>query len=115
MNAFLETLGAIRAGDAVDDLAAQLADLVKCVRETGRAGALTLKLTVKPASKGDTTTLLLEDAVAVKRPAPERGATIFYATSAHALTRQDPRQPELAGLRTPVAVTPIRPLAASQE
>jgi hypothetical protein len=114
-NKFLKTIEELRQGGAAHDLGEALTDLVKAVRETGRPGALTVKLTVKPASKGDVNTLLLEDAVTVKRPQPERGATIFFSTDDNGLQRNDPRQPELSGLRKPAEVTPLRTVNSSQE
>lgn len=114
MNTFLQTIGEIRKGAAATELAEALADLVRSVRETGRPGELTLKVKLKPASKGDVSTLLVEDAVTVKRPSPERGATIFYSTQDNGLSRNDPRQPELDGLRQPAEVTPLRRVAPQE-
>lgn len=114
MNAFLQMVGEIRQGAAASELADALADLVRTVRDTGRAGELTLKVKLKPASKGDVTTLMVEDAVTVKRPSPERGATIFFSTTENVLSRNDPRQPELAGLRAPAEVTHLRRAAAQE-
>lgn len=110
MSAFITTLRDLRQGLALDDLGDQLVGLVAHVRSTGRAGKLTLTLTVKPASKGNTDVLAIEDAVTVKLPKAETGSTILYATSDNQLSRKDPRQPELSGLRD---VTPIRPPSAA--
>ncbi len=96
---FIETLREIRQGQSVEDLTVHLVSLVMAVRETGRAGKLTYTLTVKPASKGNVDTLLLEDQITTKEPKLERGATVFFASPDNVLSRQDPRQPELSGLR----------------
>lgn len=105
---FLGTLKEIRQGQSLHELSEHLAVLVEAVRATGRKGSLTYTLTIKPASKGETVTLMVEDAVSVKRPNPERGTTVFFATNDNGLQRNDPRQPELLGLRKPAEVAHIR-------
>lgn len=96
---FIETLREIRRGVSLEELSDQLTALVASVRDTGRPGKLVYTLTVKPASKGDTQTLMLQDAIKVAAPVLERATTVFYATKDNALQRNDPRQPELEGLR----------------
>jgi hypothetical protein len=120
--ALISTLQGLRNGGAIADLAEQLRDVVKNVRTTGRPGALLFTLKIKPAQKGgDHHALILEDTLKVTLPKAERGGTILYATDDNQLTRNDPRQPELKGLRevpapTPIAVSELRdPLAPSQQ
>lgn len=96
---FLDTLREIRRGVSLEELSDQLTAFVASVRETGRPGKLVYTLTVKPASKGDTNTLMLLDAIKTSCPALERATTVFYANSNNQLQRNDPRQPELEGLR----------------
>lgn len=102
---FVETLRFLRDGAAEADLNDHLEQLVAAVRETGRGGAIALTLKVKPASKGAVAVLTVEDLVKVTRPQPEQGATVLFATNDNQLQRNDPRQPELRGLReaTPIA------------
>lgn len=104
---FVDTLKDIRHGDVIGELGAELADLVGAVRATGLGGMLTLSIRVKPASKGDVSALVLEDEIKVKLPKLPRGATILFATDENLLQRQDPRQPELTGLRKPADVRSI--------
>ncbi len=99
MTEFMTTMRELRAGGALEDLGVQLTALVAAVRETGRKGELHLKLTIKPAGKGNVDVLTVEDAVSIKRPLAEHGATILYADTDNTLTRRDPRQPELTNLR----------------
>ncbi|HAM57547.1 MAG TPA: hypothetical protein DCQ64_19895 [Candidatus Rokubacteria bacterium] len=106
MSEFLTTLRDVRRGGLLADLEAHLTDVVMGVRETGRAGELILRLKIAPASKGNVDTLVLTDDVKVKRPKPELGVTIFFATPANTLCRNDPRQPELKGLREVVTMPP---------
>jgi hypothetical protein len=103
---FLTTLRDIRRGGLLADCEAHLTDLVMGVRETGRPGEILVRIKIAPASKGNVDTLVVTDDVRVKRPKPELGATIFFATSANTLRRNDPRQPELSGLREVVAMPP---------
>ena len=104
---FTTTLRELRGGVALLDLSEALADLVVAVRGSGMKGALLLKITVAPASKGaDNNTLILEDEVIVKRPKAPRGATVLFADNDNILSRRDPRQPELKGLAS-VTVMPL--------
>jgi hypothetical protein len=96
---FIDTLREIRRGVSLDELSDEVTALVASVRETGRPGKLSYVLTVKPASKGDTNTLMILDAIKVTAPVLERATTVFYATTNNELQRNDPRQPELEGLR----------------
>jgi hypothetical protein len=99
MGAFLDGLRELRQGLALDELDDALVNAVAGCRSTGKAARVTLTITVKPAAKGNVDALVLEDDVAVKLPKPERGTTILYATAENGLSRKDPRQPELQGLR----------------
>lgn len=107
MTHFLKTVEQLADGRTASDLDDALLTLVAAVRHTGKKGTLTFSLTVKPASK-DGHALILDDDVKLKLPVMERAATILFATDTNELSRSDPRQPELAGLRRPVDVTPFR-------
>lgn len=96
---FIDVLRDVRQGASAAELSEQMTALVAAVRNTGRPGKLTLTLVVKPASKGDVTTLMVDDQVVVKMPALDRGTTVFFSNAENILTRNDPRQPELSGLR----------------
>ena len=48
--------------------------------------------------------MLRDAAIAVKKPVKESESTIFYTTDENVLQRNDPRQPELSGLRRPAEV-----------
>jgi len=103
----LETLGQLRRGLLLSDLSERMADLVKQVKATGRGGKLTLTLTVKPAGKGVVRNVVVEDEVALKLPAPDKEATIFFPTEDGSLSRSDPNQYPL-----PLAAVPAAAAAA---
>lgn len=95
----IKTLQDLRQGQALDDLGDAIANLVAQVRHTGRAGKVTLTLTIGPLSKGDTNVIAINDAVSVKLPKLETGTTVLYADDNGVLSRNDPRQPKLPELR----------------
>ena len=92
---FFETLRELRGGAALDDLAAQLNELVDAVRRSELAGSLTLTLKVKPASKGGVVALIVTDEIKAKLPKAPSGATVFFADPDNNLRRTNPDQPEL--------------------
>jgi hypothetical protein len=95
-----DTLTALRRGQFIDELTGELGQLVDAVRSTGRKGTLTIQIDVALASKGDDTTLNVTDTIKLKLPQAGGGQTIMYATADGALTRRDPRQLDIDGLRT---------------
>jgi len=101
---FIDVLKELRGGQAIDDLGEEMNGLTEAIRQAGRGGKMTLTITAKPASKGAISTLLLDLAITVKKPVKESESTIFYATDDNVLQRNDPRQPELSGLRRPAEV-----------
>ena len=114
MNAFEKTLREINEGKSVSDLSEALTNLVAAVRLTGRPGKLKYTLTVKPASKGETVTLMLADEIDVKTPKSERLTSVFFADQDNVLLRNDPRQKEFE-LRTVKneEEAPLKQVAAS--
>jgi len=92
---FLEAIRELRNGRTLDDLADQLNTLVAVVRDTNKAGSLTLKLSIRPATRNDATTVLLEDEVILKLPKPDRAATLMFTTDDNNLCRDNPRQQKL--------------------
>ncbi len=76
-----------------------LAEVVTAVRSTGRKGGVTIKIEIGLASKGDDSTLKLSATIAERLPAEEHGDTIMYAIGDGQLSRRDPRQLEMPGLK----------------
>jgi hypothetical protein len=92
------------------ELSEQLHALIAAVAETGKAGSLVLRIDVKPISPGDTSTLTVTDAITVKAPKADRPKSIFFVDGTGNLSREDPKQPVLEGLRvaTPTIPTQLR-------
>lgn len=95
---FADFLRDVGKGACHDELSEKLNDLVTAVEETGKAGSITLTLTVKPMEKGNVNALLVSDAITVKKPTTPRKASVFFPDGGN-LVRNDPNQPELSGLR----------------
>jgi hypothetical protein len=70
---------------------------VATVSNTMRGGELTLKLKLKPGKGGQ---IEIVDDITVKAPKEEKGTSIMFATPEGNLTREDPRQMQIEGLRS---------------
>ncbi|WP_037576720.1 hypothetical protein [Phaeacidiphilus oryzae] len=81
------------------ELSEQLHDLISAVTATGKGGALTLRVEVKPLTPGDATTLTVTDKVTVKIPQGDRPKSVFFVTGDGNLSRNDPRQLAFESLR----------------
>jgi hypothetical protein len=90
--AFLAALQQQRRGACMSDLSDALRTLTAAVQSTGRAGELTLKLKVRPASKGAGNAVVVEDDIRLKDPKTEQPGSIFFADADGNLMREDPRQ-----------------------
>ncbi len=93
---FTDTLAAMRFGELVDDLSTAMHELVDACSNTGKTGTLTLTIKIKPGKAGQ---MELVDEVKTKLPPPEKGTTLMFVTPEGNLTRTDPRQMLLEGLR----------------
>lgn len=95
---FMDLLREHRGGATHDDLTEALHSVVEAVAAEGKAGSLTLKITIKPASsKGSA--LLVTDEIKATLPKETRESSIFFVSEDNNLVREDPRQHKLP-LRT---------------
>jgi hypothetical protein len=108
MSGFIKFLQEHRSGVTLAELAESLQSLVADVTDQGKAGTLTLTISMKPIGKGDG--LEVSTDIKVKPPKPVAGASIFYATPNNDLVRQDPRQQQME-LREVAPASPARALA----
>lgn len=87
----LEVLKQIRAGDIVFELNQEMEKVVAGVRETGKGGTLSLKISIAPFKPGSTALNVQAD-VSAKVPKPSQDVSIFFPTDRNTLVRNDPRQ-----------------------
>jgi len=94
MKAFTLFLTDLNDGQTQAALTADLDELLRTVKSTGRSGALSIKLKVSPASKGghevDKITITAERKLEL--PKPEQPSDFFWLTDEAEPTRQHPRQ-----------------------
>ncbi|MFJ4009415.1 hypothetical protein [Streptomyces sp. NPDC090026] len=108
---FADWLQEQAGGSTHAELTEKLHALIAAVQETGKGGSISLKVDIKPIAGTDGRTLTVTDAVVTKLPRVERPKSIFFITDDGDLSRTDPRQPVITGLREldqPTSVTHLR-------
>lgn len=93
---FTDTIAALNYGAVNDELSAEMQKLVDACDKTGKSGSLTLTLKVKPGKAGQ---MEIVDEFKLKLPTFNRPSTLMYSTPEGNLTRNDPRQMSIEGLR----------------
>lgn len=109
---FINLLQTHRGGGAAAELGAQLTELVKAVRTTGKGGVLTIAIGIKPASKG-LGAVVIKDKITLRAPQEEAEESFRFTTDLGQLVKDDPRQKVLAlkvvsGSPGYIDVTPAR-------
>lgn len=94
MRPITDVMRDIRKGRAVDEASEQLAEVVRAVQATGKAGSVTIKLTVEP-KPGEGDAFVIKPEVSAKIPRPKLPDAIFFATDDGDLVREDPNQREM--------------------
>ena len=89
---FTDVLRDLRGDMAADEATDELARVVRMVEETGKPGELTIKLTVRRASKA---ALTIRDVITTKLPKEDSNDTLMFASVEGSLLRDDPRQARL--------------------
>lgn len=84
-----------RQGVLHAELTEALNELVQSVNEHAKAGELTLKIKVKPATKSTMGALVVADDVAVKKPVGDRAEALYFVDRHSNLSRENPQQPRL--------------------
>jgi hypothetical protein len=82
----------VKKGRLVEEATAALAEVVRAVDELGKAGSVSITITVKP---GDGNEKTLVATLGVKKPAREIPPAIFFSDADGDLHRSDPAQSEL--------------------
>ncbi len=91
---FAEWLHEQRKGGCHAELSDALNEVNRAVRETGRAGKLTLTISIKPAGK-DGRNVLVSDEVKVTKPRFESEEALFFMDKNGNLSRDNPDQQRL--------------------
>lgn len=87
-----ETLHHLGAGCLMDDAAEALSGLVLAVDQTGKAGSMTIKISLRKATG---TALAVTGEIAVKKPAEPKIEALMFPTPEGNLLTEDPRQQKL--------------------
>lgn len=98
MKAFNLLLTELNEGSTHAALTSDIAELLRTVQATGRAGSITLKIKVAPATRSnsgyvDKVTITADRKLEL--PKPEQPADFFYLTDEGETTRNHPRQHDL--------------------
>lgn len=91
MRPFTDVLRDIRKGRVVEAASEELAEVVRAVLDTGKAGEITLKLAVKPQGKGDNA-VIVSAKLTAKKPQATLPDALFFADLDGDLLRDDPTQ-----------------------
>lgn len=91
-----DVLSQVKGGNAaLFDMGRLINEVTRSVKETGKSGTITLKLTIEP-DKTDNTVVSIQPDVTHKLPKRPYAKGIFYIDDKTGdLTREDPRQLEL--------------------
>lgn len=105
---FVDAVRALHGGALAARLDEAIRELVLAVQTAEAKGSITLTIAIRPFAKRNAETLVVDGDYKIRAPVAASGGDIFFAAPDHSLTRHDPRQPELAGLREPAPVVPLR-------
>ena len=97
MKPFNQTIAELRRGKTVEELTDAMAELVAKCTETGKGGSLQLTIKIAPGKSGQ---LEITDSIKVSVPQFARESSLFFVTPEGNLSRNDPRQDELPGIRS---------------
>lgn len=95
-NSSIQMLQALRSGAFVEELSATYHQAVQAVADINKPATITVKLTVSPATKGNSAQTIVEDDISLKEPKPDNGGTLFFTDHERkTLSRKDPYQQDL--------------------
>lgn len=89
----MDTLKHIGGGVFIDTASDKMSELVQSVGENGKAGSLTLTITVKPATRGGA--MHITGKYVLKKPAEAPMEALLFATPEGNLVADDPKQSKL--------------------
>lgn len=92
-NNILETCRHIGGGTFIDQASDKLAELIRAVNESGRAGKIDLTISVKKATRGGA--MHISGKVKLTKPAEEPMEAMLFSTEDGRLLSEDPHQAKL--------------------
>jgi hypothetical protein len=87
-----DVLRHLEAGCLIDEASEKLAELVKAVDASGKAGSITIKIALRKATAG---ALAVTGKVDLKKPAEPVVESLLFATPEGNLLAEDPKQTKL--------------------
>ena len=90
-NELLRFLAPLSEGEIVPDLTNKIHEVVRAVRDTGKAGTIKLSLKISPCEGSDRQVVVNAD-IDAKTPQMARPMSIYFTDENGGLHRQDPRQ-----------------------
>jgi hypothetical protein len=103
---FAEILTRVDDGNPHAEATCVLADLVQRCRDTGKAGSMTVKVTIKPIGQAGGRQMGVSIEVDEKPPKYPPSPSVFFADDSGSLSRENPDQPVLDGLHVVEPKTP---------
>ena len=109
MKPITDIMREIRKGALVDAATDELAELVRAVQATGKAGTITIKIKVNPLGRDSKQVELIPN-ISLSAPSPDLAKGIFFVDGQGDLLRDDPEQRPLfeetaaGGARGPGAI-----------
>lgn len=91
----MSQLSLIRQGGLAADIEQALSECVRQVCYLGKGGSVTIKISVKPATKNSNSNVIIGDEITLKTPKPQTAETILFSTDDGDLCESDPRQRKL--------------------
>src|SRR5262245_54604602 len=116
---FSQQLSFLSKGSLDAELTQALADVVKAVRETGKAGAISLTLKVSMLNQRDENAVKVTPAVKITTPKLPPYESVMFSTADGDLLRDDPKQQklDLREVKKPPAgplIDPLKPQGQQQ-
>lgn len=97
---FIDSLVDHRDGGAYAELEQKFKELNLAVQATGRKGSISITLVVEPTTrKGEVIAINCDDVLVAKIPTNPKRSTVFFINSDGTLTRNDPRQLTMDGVK----------------
>lgn len=85
------TLALLHGGAFIDEASDKMAELVKMVEETGKAGTMTISIAIKKAGGA----MQIDAGIKAKIPEPKPDSTLLWATVEGNLVMDNPAQQKL--------------------